>query len=313
AFVRNYCAEKRRRFWDYQNISFSWSDSENNTEYTVYFADNKAFENAFIVTTAEKELVKTVGIFVPEKTYYWFVCGNDTGHSSAVDTFTVTAPVRYITAGKVTNMRDEGGYITESGRRVKYGMVYRGASLDEHHSYVDDEARNAFHYLKMQSEIELRGEAPHEHTGWDQNSTNVYNVDAHSLQMMYHIGDAQKAQYQTVFNAMADPKNYPFYFHCSAGADRTGTFAYLLHGLLGVPYARMREDYELTSFSEVGLRTADHFADREGSLDEFHERLLNECGPNADVASATEKFLIEQIGISKATVDAIRAIMIEDI
>lgn len=93
-----------------------------------------------------------MGIFVPGKTYYWFVAGNDSGKCSAVDTFTAgKETVRYITAGAVINMRDEGGYITDSGRKVKYGLVYRDASLDEETSYLDNTAYHVFRYLGMKS------------------------------------------------------------------------------------------------------------------------------------------------------------------
>jgi len=40
----------------------------------------------------------------------------------------------------------------------------------------------------------------------------------------------------------------PVYFHCTYGADRTGTVAYLLEALLGVPYENRAEDFELSTF-----------------------------------------------------------------
>lgn len=45
------------------------------------------------------------------------------------------------------------------------------------------------------------------------------------------------------------------YFHCRIGADRTGTMAYLLEGLLGVPNEYRYEDYELTSVAGINDRT----------------------------------------------------------
>ena len=38
------------------------------------------------------------------------------------------------------------------------------------------------------------------------------------------------------------------YFHCRIGTDRTGTVAYVLEGLLGVPEEDRVEDYELSFF-----------------------------------------------------------------
>ena len=46
---------------------------------------------------------------------------------------------------------------------------------------------------------------------------------------------------------VVDGKN--IFFHCRIGADRTGTMAYILEGLLGVPEEERLQDYELTVFS----------------------------------------------------------------
>jgi hypothetical protein len=45
------------------------------------------------------------------------------------------------------------------------------------------------------------------------------------------------------------------YFHCRVGADRTGTVAYLLEGLLGVPDEMRYEEYALTNVSGLYDRT----------------------------------------------------------
>jgi len=310
-YVRNY-SSSLSGYQDYQNISFNWSASGSDNTYTVYFADNSNFDNAFIISTSKTSLVNEVGIFVPGKTYYWFVAGNDSGKCSAVDTFTIgEEAVRYITAGTVINMRDEGGYITDSGRKVKYGLVYRGASLDELTSYIDDAAYHVFHYLGMKSEIELRGSYTHTKTGWDNTNSNVYYVNGVYYSEIFSIDDQVKAQYKETFEAMADRSNYPFYFHCSAGADRTGTFAYLLNGLLGVSLEELREDYELTSFSKIGRRTADSWSD-DLSFDKMHSDMMSQYGDGSgNVSAAIENFLMQYIGIDKSTLDSIKEIMLE--
>ena len=74
AFVREFTASEHE-YQDHQNTSFKWTDSGKNSKYTVYFADNKDFKNAYIVSTTKTSLVNEVGIFTPGKTYYWYVCG----------------------------------------------------------------------------------------------------------------------------------------------------------------------------------------------------------------------------------------------
>lgn len=312
AYVRNFCSQSSRTYQDHQNTSFTWTDSGSNSSYTVYFADNLKFDNAYIVSSKQPSLINKVGIFVPGKTYYWFVYGNNTGKCSAVDSFTVTdTRVRYITAGTVINMRDLGGLTTTDGDKVKYSLVYRGAALDETNSVINDEARGVFNYLGMNSEIELRGGHNHEFTGWDDNNSNVYYIGAVDYEPLFTINNSTKAAYKAAFEGLADESNYPFYFHCSVGADRTGTFAYLLYGLLGVSYEDIRADYELTSFSKVGLRPADVYVDY-GSLDSMHNMMLrNYGGTSNNLKTAVENYLINFIGVDMSTIEAIRNIMLE--
>ena len=308
-FIRKFC-ENNHEFQDCQNTLFSWSDSGKNSKYTVCFADNCSFDDPYIITADKNTLKNEVGIFVPGKTYYWFVRGNDTDECSMIDSFTVEdTPVRFITSGKVINMRDEGGYMTLDGGRVKYGLVYRGGSLDEDVSYVDDTAREVFRYLKMKSEIELRGESEHRTTGWDENNLNVYWIKAAAYESIFDIESDVRMQYRAAFEGLADENNYPFYFHCLGGADRSGAFGYLLNGLLGVPYKDLRKDYELTSFSVTNLRPADSFNDT--SFDAMHRMMIERYGKKpGDLQDSIRSFLTDFIGLSNECIEKIRRIMI---
>ena len=50
-----------------------------------------------------------------------------------------------------------------------------------------------------------------------------------------------------IFDCVA--KDEPVYFHCYAGADRTGTIALILEALLGMSQSDIDKDYELTCFT----------------------------------------------------------------
>ncbi|HMN62195.1 MAG TPA: tyrosine-protein phosphatase, partial [Anaerolinea sp.] len=56
------------------------------------------------------------------------------------------------------------------------------------------------------------------------------------------------------FHVLSDSARYPVLIHCWAGADRTGTLAFLVNGVLGVALDDLIHDYELTSLSRAGLR-----------------------------------------------------------
>lgn len=312
SFVREFTSSAQRSYQDYQNTSFKWTDSGKNSKYTVYFADNKEFKNAYIVTTSKTSLINEVGIFVPGKTYYWFVWGNNTSKCSAVDSFkVVNTPVRYINAGTVINMRDLGGQVNADGDKVKYELIYRGAALDEYTSHIDDDARNVFNYLGINSEIELRGGNKHSYTGWDENNSDVYYAQGAMYQEIFTMNSDQKAQYKSTFEALADKDNYPFYFHCSAGADRTGTLAFLLYGLLGVTYDDIRPEYELTSFSAIGLRAADLYSGAL-SLDGTYSYMLENYGDGSEnLQVAVQNFLTNYVGVSNGTLDSIKNILLD--
>ena len=61
----------------------------------------------------------------------------------------------------------------------------------------------------------------------------------------------------------------PCYFHCAAGADRTGTIAFILEAVCGVSRSDIDKDFELTSFYSQRTRTYDMYADMANYFDEY--------------------------------------------
>ena len=63
-----------------------------------------------------------------------------------------------------------------------------------------------------------------------------------------------KQAYRKLFSTLANENNYPIYYHCTGGADRTGTISFLLNALLGLDEETLIKDYEFTSFSVYHMR-----------------------------------------------------------
>lgn len=100
----------------------------------------------------------------------------------------------------------------------------------------------------------------------------------------------------------------PVYFHCTAGADRTGTLACVLEGLLGMSQSNIDKDYELTTFysgsgSDAIARRRNE-ADWKGLIDEINavsgDTFRDKC----------VHFAVGTCGMSLADINAYRAAMI---
>ena len=193
---------------------------------------------------------------IPGQTYRWEKSDDSSvyGYVKAKS----TNNRRFITAGPTRNIRDLGGIPTTDGRTIKYGRLMRGEHFNGISATVTDLTNLGFN-----KEYDLREQ-------------NAINPAASRLQLFthdqvihyefsYHEGDElnNNSDYSKTRKAVKDimtdiadtenPKN--IYFHCSAGADRAGTVAYLLEGLLGVDDETRYEDYELTSLSGRSDRT----------------------------------------------------------
>ncbi len=325
----------------FQNLSFMWDRDDSTKSYKVSFADNQEYENARVYETAVAT-VNPDGIFIPGKTYYWKVESVDTGAVLKEDSFTTKdAPVRYITTSNVPNVRDLGGWTTEDGKKVKYELIYRGGITNpyEGNNFPESDVILFRDVLGIKSEIDLRTPAQD-----DRNQTvSILGEDAPYYKTPIHgycyiiPGFRQSEPYarshnpdfaesiREIFHVLADEDNYPIYFHCNAGADRTGTIAYLINGVLGVSYEDLTRDFELTSFSSGGRRWRAEIIDGEsfdskGVMQDDYDNYvawgkmnqMMKAKYGAGTLSETiENYLIKACGVPQEDIDNLRKIMLE--
>ena len=60
-----------------------------------------------------------------------------------------------------------------------------------------------------------------------------------------------------IMEFLSDESNYPVFFHCLGGADRTGMIALFLRALVGEDDDAIHTDYELTSLSAYAMGIAE--------------------------------------------------------
>ena len=208
------------------------------------------------------------GTLIPGTKYYWRVKDNDNNIVCNTRGFEVDGSIttRLITIEGVSNVRDMGGWTAKDGNVIPYGKLYRGARLT---NITSQGIKTMLDDLGIKTEIDLRAGADgvkeindirldYTKCGFDQYTMIVPGYTTPEIQgrpgSHYGHNSTIIPGLQKIFNILANPNNYPIYFHCNAGADRTGTLAYLINGLLGVSYEDLTRDFELTTFSSQGNR-----------------------------------------------------------
>ena len=331
--------ENRYNWMDEQTPVFSWSD-DGSEYYTVYFSDNAEFEDAVTLVSDDEEITDA-GFFMPGKTYYWKVEG-DSGFSEADIFLTLDMPIRIIEAEGVNNVRDIGGWKTGDGRTVKYGMLYRGGQLNGYAGMdaMTDKGKYVFDkILNIKSELDLR--RPGKDDGgqsecWWNAEDNYLKVSLPQYSCIlpeFEGSESGGSKFKpesleainNIFKFLSDENNYPIYFHCNAGADRTGTLAFLINGLLGVSYEDLTRDFETTSFTYYGSRWRSNIID--GQFDEsgimqddesnyvawgkmYSLLMENYANEGENLSLAIERYLIEVCEVDKDCIDAIKDIML---
>lgn len=201
------------------------------------------------------------------------------------------------------NFRDLGSWRTADGNRVKQGMVYRGADLQEWLPVSEKNQQFMTQTLKIKSEIDMRYAdmvKDKQRSRLDENVKLFFRpVNAYQS-----FTPDQCDLFRDTIKVFADAANYPIYFHCSGGVDRTGEIAFLINALLGVPEEQLFEDYELSSLS-LFPRTRDI-----AYFKEWRGKIATYAPAGSDIQKQVENYLLA-IGVTAGEIQSIRRIMLE--
>lgn len=185
---------------------------------------------------------KPIGYVVENKNFQNEVPGVATEFisGSSYGTITPLDSLRWLNTPDAPNVRDLGGWACDGGT-VKYGLLFRGGAPTTNDRDVLVEE------CGVRYDLDLRGNNEVTITQSPLGSDIRYQRAQVNNWYALEVNDTWKANMRCIFDAISH--NEPVYFHCSAGADRTGTLACVLEGLLGVNQSDIDKDYELTTFS----------------------------------------------------------------
>lgn len=229
--------------------------------------------------------------------------------SSAAGTLKTLDALRWIrtrdNSAEAWNVRDLGGWACDGGT-VKYGLLIRGGRIAAADRAV------LVGELGVQHEIDLRGKE-----GRDPSDGDVVTESPLGSDVWFTIADKAAsyaltpvATWQLYLRCVIDAVTHrePVYFHCTAGADRTGTLACVLEGLLGMSQRNIDKDYELTTFYS-GSGT-DALARRRNEPEWI--RLINaiKAVSGDTFRDKCVHFAVGTCGMSMADINAYRAAMI---
>lgn len=283
------CPEAVRNYLD--NVSYDSNDYS-----TSQIAD-------YAPATAIQSNTKPIGKTIDGVTYYNEIPNKETPFSSAnkAGTLKPLDALRWLKTATV-NVRDLGGWACDGGT-IKYGVLFRGGEPEA------SDKNTMVNQVGVKYELNLRG---NEVPGRDYSVWGIeYSQPA--TQAWYSISDKVlwKQLLKTTINAVTH--ELPLYFHCAAGADRTGTLACVLEAILGMSQSDIDKDYEITSFYS-GTATDDTTRARNSS----HWRgLINAIKAIPLPSSVADTFRNHAIyfaascGITESEINAFRAAMID--
>ena len=161
---------------------------------------------------------------------------------------------RNLKIGGMTNCRDMGGgRVLENGGRIKQGMIFRtsgthswgGTGADNAGSITEAGKEELLTRLGCKTEINVNNSGSNQ-VGV-QNFVGAYMWYDGGKHHLYRNAEPLKE----VFRTLANPDNYPLFYHCRIGTDRTGLCAIMISGLLGVSENEIFQDYLFSNFGHI--------------------------------------------------------------
>jgi protein-tyrosine phosphatase len=174
-----------------------------------------------------------------------------------------TQLTRHLPTQGLYNLRELGGYTTQTGQSTQWRKIMRADGLHR----LESAAQEDLLALGVKTVIDLRN--PEELTQSPNVFANHHQVKYLNVSLFAGLARAAQSElnstpnnliniyqqalkhsqdeFRTVLKEIASSDEGTTLFHCTAGKDRTGLIAALVLGALGVSEEQIVQDYALTS------------------------------------------------------------------
>ncbi len=323
-------------------LVITWEGSNLDTV-SVYMAEDPDFTESdatFVGSTAENqyrlEAAKNVRLY--------FILKGENGAR-------IRVAERVITMDSLSNFRDLGGYLTEDGKRTKWGKLLRSAA---HDSITDNDVAllqkmGLKTVIDYRSTYEIHDNADREIEGVtykslrpmeDPNATNILDANQsrsmrsaeEAIAMLTGInrklgGDPYcNSIYREVMKTALDPAQVPMVQHCTAGKDRVGVGSATMLLALGVPRETILSDYLLSNENKLsanklgggaaakaGIEITPEMLKMFEALSKVHAEYLEAFFDTIDTKfGGTEGYLKDALGLTDDELATMKAMYLEE-
>ena len=242
--------------WAPNKVTVNWNytvpSGKTLSKFQFLYGQRSDLGDAYTVEGTTENSISFVNPYLGDN-YFKVIANFSDGSKEASDikVFKVdaTAP-RNLDVGNMPNCRDMGGRTTYAGGKVRQGMIYRTAGNKfDNSSQVDSACKDVLtKQLKVKTEINVANSTS--------NNVNLTGTTVVNAFMDYgatpYSNLARNAErVRQVMDVLADEANYPVFYHCRIGTDRTGITGVMINGLLGVPFNEVIQDYGFSNFSPI--------------------------------------------------------------
>lgn len=243
----------------FNKISWKYTAHRNDLTYSISISQNEDMTNSFDIKGDNKQEIEVYNLYL-DKNYFRINVTDPYGevHRSKVYSLTVKDifPRNLYVGSRMTNCRDTGGRIINTGGRIRQGLLYRtcGNGYNQDGKKIDDEGKDILiNQLKVKTEINLHNNASY---NFSLSNTQLYStlMDYADGSPSKHVFSRNAESVKNVFEILAKEDLYPIYYHCRIGTDRASLIAILLNGVLGVQLNDIYQDHLFSNFGKIGSK-----------------------------------------------------------